>query len=147
MRSDACEKALHTVYLRYVQLTCKTGKFTCIYAASTSRRIHASARNKARKLRVNSPAVCKLTYLQFASEFTRGVIAVLAAIAGIFANNCGWFGQQISCIFARKSRQFCMLVAGKFTRVPHVKLPVKYSDIFTCSCRQFAGILREVFAA
>ena len=33
------------------------------------------ARNKARKLRVNSLAGCRLIYLQFAGEFTRGVIA------------------------------------------------------------------------
>ena len=43
-----------------------------------------------------------------------------------------------------------MLVAGKFAWVPHVKLPVKclwYSGKFTCACRQFACILREVVAA
>ena len=43
-----------------------------------------------------------------------------------------------------------MLVAGKFASVPHVKLPVKclwYSGKFTCACRQFACVLREVLAA
>ena len=43
-----------------------------------------------------------------------------------------------------------MLVAGNFAWVPHVKLPVKcpcYSGKFTCACRQFACILREVLAA
>ena len=55
-----------------------------------------------------------------------------------------------ACIFACKSRQFCMLVAGEFTWVPHVKLSVKYpvySSKFTCGCRQFACVLREVLAA
>ena len=55
-------------------LTVKTGNYTCFYVASISRRIHAIALNKARKLQVTS-AGCKLTYLQFAGEFTRGVIA------------------------------------------------------------------------
>ena len=43
-----------------------------------------------------------------------------------------------------------MLVASKFAWVPHVKLPVSclwYSGNFTCACRQFACILREVLAA
>ena len=31
-----------------------------------------------------SPAACKLTYLQFALDFTRGVLAVLPANVGIF---------------------------------------------------------------
>ena len=83
----------------HTQFTCvtcslpvKTGKFTCFYAASTSCRIHAIARNKARKLRVTSPAGCRLTYLHFAIEFARGVIAdclqlqvFLCAIADIFS--------------------------------------------------------------
>ena len=65
-----------------MQFTCstcslpvKTGQYTCFHAASTSRRIHAIALDKARKLQVTSPAWCRLTYLQFAGEFTRGVIA------------------------------------------------------------------------
>ena len=43
-----------------------------------------------------------------------------------------------------------MLVPAKLAWVPHVKLPVKcpwYSNKFTCTCRQFACILREVLAA
>ena len=43
-----------------------------------------------------------------------------------------------------------MLVAGKFARVPHVKIPLKYpclSGKFTCTCRQFAYILREGLTA
>ena len=81
----------------HTQFTCvtcslrvKTGKLTCSYAASTSRGIHAIARYRTRKSRVTSPAACRLTYLQFAGEFTRSVIAdclqlqvFLGAIAGI----------------------------------------------------------------
>ena len=43
-----------------------------------------------------------------------------------------------------------MLVAGKFSWLLHVKLPVKYlwfSGEFTCACRQGACILHEVLAA
>ena len=70
-------------------VTVKTGNYTCFYVASTSRRIHAIALNEARKLQVTSPASCRLTYLQFAGEFTCGVIAdclrlqvILCGIAG-----------------------------------------------------------------
>ena len=56
-------------------LPAKIGNYTCFYAASTSRRTHAIALDKARKLQVTSPAWCRLTYLQFAGEFTRGLIA------------------------------------------------------------------------
>ena len=51
-------------------LPVKTGKFTCVEAGSTSRRIHAIALNKARKLQVTSPAWCRLTYLQFADDLS-----------------------------------------------------------------------------
>ena len=80
---------------QYTCVTCsllvKTVKFTWFYAASTSRSIQAIARIKARKLQVTSPAGCRLTYLQFAGEFARGVIAdclqlqeILCIIGGIF---------------------------------------------------------------
>ena len=63
--------------------------------AITSRRTHAIARSKASKLWVTSPAGRRLTYLQFAGEITRGVIAdclqlqvILCEIAGSFACDC-----------------------------------------------------------
>ena len=85
-----------------MQFTCvacsllvKTGIYSSFYVASTSRRIHAIARNKAHKLRVTSPAGCRLTYLQFAVEFTCGVMAdclqlqvIMCTIASIFACDC-----------------------------------------------------------
>ena len=158
-----------------MQFTCvtysssvKTGNFTCFYAASTSRRIHKIALNKARKLHVTSAAGCRLTDFQFAEEFTRSVIAdclqlqvILRVIAGIFDSdcagiftcvcsyfclrlcgyfclrlqlflppivrvflpailvflpaNCMHFCLQIACNFDCKCKQFCMLVAGKFS--------------------------------
>ena len=74
-----CSSQVKKPHAQFTCVTCslpvKTGKYTCFYAASTSRRIHAIARNKARKLRVTSPAGCRLTYLQFAGEFTGGVMA------------------------------------------------------------------------
>ena len=103
---------------QFTYVTCsvpvKTVKFTCIYAASTSCRIHATAPCKACKLRVTSPAGFKQTYLQLTWEVTCGVMAVLSAITGIFGCNFGCFCQQNACSFASKVRQFCMLVAGTF---------------------------------
>ena len=171
----ACSSQVKRSLARFTCVTCGlpviTGKFTCFEAASTSRRIHAIAVNKARKLHVNSPAWCRLTYLQFAGEFTRVVMAdclqlqvILRGIAGFFACDCAgivscvcsYFCLRLagiftcdSSVFACRSRQFCMLVAGKFAWVPHVKLPVKYlwySGKFTCARRQCACVPREVLA-
>ena len=92
MQSDARKKAPYADYTRSVQFTCKTVNFTCIYAASTSRRIHAAARNGAHKLRVTSLARCRLIYIQLAGEFTRGVIA---ATASVFTCRFGFFSLQL----------------------------------------------------
>ena len=105
--------------MQFTCVTCslpvKRGNYTCYYAASTSRRIHAIALNKARKLQVTSPAWCRLTYLQFAGEFTRGVIAVclqlqiiLVRIAGFSACYCAGI---LSCVYS----YFCLRLAGIFT--------------------------------
>ena len=162
--------------MQFTCVTCslpvKTRNYTCFYVASTSRRIHAIALDKAHKLQVTSPVWCRLTYLQFAGEFTRGVIAdclqlqvilrgiagflpaivrvFLPAFGGYFYMRFQCFCMELVCIFACRSRQFCMLVTGKFAWVPHVKLPVKclwYSGKFTCARMQFACVLREVLAA
>ena len=103
-----------------MQFTCiicslrvKTGNYTCFYAASTSRRIHAIALDKARKLQVTSPAWCRLTYLQFAGEFTRSVIAdclqlqvILCGTAGFFAAIVRVFFPAFAVIFAFVWRVF-----------------------------------------
>ena len=97
-----------------MQLTCvtcslpvKTGNYSCFYAASTSRRLHVRARHKARKLPVTSHAGCRLTYLQFAGEFTRGVMAdclqlqvILRGIAGFLPAIVRVFFPAFAVIFA-----------------------------------------------
>ena len=107
---------------RHTQFTFSTGNLpvktvilTCIHPSSTSCRIQATARNKASNLRVTSPAACRLTYLQFAGEITRGVIpdcsqlqVILCGLAGIIACDCpGIF----SCVCS----YFCLRLAGIFT--------------------------------
>ena len=87
-------------------LPVNTGKFTCFEAASTSRRIHAIAVNKARKLQVTSPAWCRLTAVVMADCLQLQVI--LRGIAGFFACDCpGIF----SCVCS----YFCLRLAGIFT--------------------------------
>ena len=135
----------------------KTGKFTRVYAASTSRGIHVIASNKVCKLRVASPAECKLTYLQFAGEFTRGVIAdclqlqaFFCAFAGLFACDCAGTFTCDSCVSACKLHVFLLAKASNFALVPNEKLYVKYplySSKFTRGCRKVTCILREVLAA
>ena len=170
------ETHLKTHHTQFNCVSCslpvKTGKIACFYAENTSRRIHAIARHKARKSQVTSTAGCKLTFLHFAGEITRGVIAdcvqllvffsatadiVACNCAGIFACVCGYFCLRLTgiftwdfSIFACKTRQFCMLVAGKFAWVPHLKLPAKYPlywNKFTFGCKRIACILRGVLAA
>ena len=145
-------------------LPVETGNYTCFYAESTSRRMHAIALNKARKSQVTSRAWCSLTYLPFAGEFTRGVIAdclqlqvILCGIGGSFSCVCSYFYLRLVGIFTCDSSLFdCELlmflpaVARKFAWVPHVKLPVKspwFSGKYTCACRQFAWMVREMLAA
>ena len=86
--------------------------------ASTSCRTHAIARNKVRKLLKTSAAECRLTYMEFASEYTRGVIA----IAGNFVYNCGCFCLSshlflpaiLMFVFACKLLVFLPAKAGNF---------------------------------
>ena len=119
--------------LYYLQ---KAGIFTCgskhvknprrkLPALQSSRRTHKTARSKARRLRVYSPAGSSLTYLQFAGGFTLGVTTVLPEHVGTPACDCRCLGWQIACISAYKSWQFCVLVAVNFAWAPHVELPVK----------------------
>ena len=80
-------------------LSVKTGNYTCFYAASTSRRIHAMALNKARKLQVKSSAWCRLTYLHFAGEFTRGVIADCLWLQVILCGTAGFLPAIVRVFF------------------------------------------------
>ena len=103
--------------MQFTCVTCgllvKTGNYTSFYAASTSRRIHAIALDKARKLQVTSPAWCRLTYLQFAGEFTRGVMAdclqlqvILRGIAGFLPAIVRVFFPAFAVIFVCVWRVF-----------------------------------------
>ena len=114
-----CCSEVKKPHTQFTCVTCslpvKTGNYTYFYVASTSRRIHAIALNKARKFQMTSPAWCRLFYLQFAGEFTHGVIAeclqlqiILRGIAGFFACDCAGF-------FFLRLQLFCLRLAGIFT--------------------------------
>ena len=80
------------------------------YAASTSRRIHAIVRNNARKLPVTSPTWCKLTYLQFAGEITRGVIADCLQLQVLLCTIAGFLTCVGAGVFACVCSCFCLLL-------------------------------------
>ena len=112
-----CSSQVKRSLAQFTCVTCSllvnTGKFTCFEASSTSRRIHAIAVNKARKWQVTSPAWCWLTYLQFAGEFTRGVMAdclqlqvILRGIAGFLPAIVRVFFSAFAVIFACVWRVF-----------------------------------------
>ena len=128
--------------MQFTCVTCslpvKTGNYTCFYAASTSRRIHAIALDKARKLQITSPARCRLTYLQFAGEFTRGVIADCLQLQVILRGIAGFFACDCASIFSCVCSYFCLRLAGIFTCDSsvfacklHVFLPAE-ADNFAC---------------
>ena len=164
MRSDTCTKP-HT------QFTCKVYLcFTCIYASSTSGRIHVNADDKSRKLQVTSPAGCRLTFLQFSGEFMPGVKVGLPAFVGLLACKCGYFCLQLrlfwpaiarifACIcaffacncgyFRLKLRAFLPAIAGIFaceSRGNSLEFRMWNSRKITYGCRQFACILHVVLA-
>ena len=122
-----CSSQVKRPHMQFTCVTCslpvKTGDYTCFYAASTSRRLHAIAVNKARKLQVTSPAGCRLTYLQFAGEFTRGVIADCLQLQVILCGIAGFFACDCADIFCCVCSYFCLRLAG----------------ILTCDSNVFAG--------
>ena len=101
------------------------------------------------RMRSNLPAICRWIYPRYDSSiawncgyFCLQLRVFLPAIVGIFAFDCRGFCLQKQVILHDSRGQICW--------VPLVRLPVKYplcSGIFTCGCRQFACILREVLAA
>ena len=117
-------------------LPVKTGNYSCFYAASTSRRIHAIAVNKALKLQVTSPAWCRLTYLQFEGEFLRGVIEDCLQLQVIL---CG-----IASFLPAIVRVFFLAFAVNFAWVWRVFLPailVFLPVSCMCFCLQKQAIL------
>ena len=114
-----CSSQVKRSLAQFTCVTCSlpviTGKFTCFEAARTSRRIHAIGVNKARKLQVTSPAWCRLTYLQFAGEFTRGVMADCLQLQVILRGIAGFFACDCAGIFFLRLQFFCLRLAGIFT--------------------------------
>ena len=114
-----CSLQVKRPHTQFTCVTCslpvKTGNYTCFYAASTSHRIHAIALNKARKLQVTSPAWCRLTYLQFAGEFNRGVIADCLRLQVILCGIVGFLPAIVRVIFFCVCSYFCLRLAGIFT--------------------------------
>ena len=91
--------------------------------------------------RVTSPAGCSQLYLKFSAEFTRGLIANLLAIAGVFACKLHSFLPAKLSFLLTNNGRVCMSSAWK--------LSVKYllfSVNFTCSCKKVSDVLREVLA-
>ena len=145
---SACEKThVKCPHMQCSCVTCslpvETGKNIGFCLASTSTQRTREARKKIRKLRVISPAGCRLTYLQFAGDFTRGVIAdclqfqaTLCAIAGIFACDCASiflafavflpaFGGFFTCdsiVFPCSLHVFLPAMAGSFVCQSRSKL-------------------------
>ena len=106
----------------HTQFTCvtcslpvKTSTLTCFYAASTSRRVHAIAGNRARKLRVVPSAGCRLTYLQFLGEFTQTVIVDCQQLQGILCATASILACDCACFFACVSSYFWLRLVGIFT--------------------------------
>ena len=126
----------------HTQLTCvtcnllaKTSELTCIYAVSTSTRMHATALGKA----YNFTCRMQSNYLQSPGEFTRGMI-VLPAIAGILpviarisASNCGWFAAKLyvfctqeNAIFHASGGRCCLSSSCKITSKRRAMLKETY---------------------
>ena len=94
-----CKRTPYAAYLRYLQFTCKTGQFTCVYAKKTSSgHTRFACGHRQTWLvgvnlpsitgiirRVNSRARCRLAHVQFLGGFTRYLEAVNQTIAVIFA--------------------------------------------------------------
>ena len=107
-----CSPLVKKPHMQFTCVTCslpvKTGNYTCFYAASTSRRIHAIALDEARKLQVNftcmmqanSPAICRWIYPRCDSRLP------------VIAKNSAW-----NCKF------FCLRLCGYFFLCLQLFLP------------------------
>ena len=114
-----CSSQVKRPHMQFTCVTCslpvKTGKYTCFYAASTSRRIHAIAVNKACKFQVTSPAWCRFTYLQLAGDFTHGVIADCRQLQVILCGIAGFLPAIVLVFFPAFAVLFCLRLASIFT--------------------------------
>ena len=137
-----CSSQVKRSLAQFTYVTCSlpvnTGKITCFEAVCSSCRIHAIAVNKARKLQVTSPAWCRLTYLQFADEFTRGVMVdclqwqvILRGIAGFFACDCAGIFSCVCSFFCLHLAGFLTCDSTVFACKLHVFLPAQAGN-FAC---------------
>ena len=138
-----CSSQVKRPHTQFTCVTCslpvKTSNFTCFYATSTSRKIHTIALNEARKLQVTSPSWCRLTYLQFAGDFTRGCDSRLPAIAVNSVWNCrfvclwlcGYLFLGLQSFFPGFTWVMFTCVSSVFACKLHVFLPAE-EGIFVC---------------
>ena len=127
-------KKRHTLFTCVTcRLRVETSSFTSFNAASTSRRIHAVALVKARKVRVTSPVQCKLTYLQFVGELTGGAIAGCLQLHLLLCAAATTFASDGAGIFANDSSVFVCNF--------HVLVPAKAGS-FACQWRAIMHDLR-----
>ena len=102
-------------HMRCTCVTCDLSVETCkiagIYAVSPSLKIHATACNKARKLKITLLAGCNPSYLQ---------LWVLLHV------NCMYFCLQRQAILPASRGQICMSSACKIT----CKIPVLFRQIY-----------------
>ena len=145
-------------------LPVKTRKLAYFYLASTY------AKNKQPYVKkhaicnlwVTSPSRTNLTYLHFAGDTNRGVIAVLPAVVGIFACNCCFSCQQLlefspamadtlacNCdCFCLQLRVFLPAISGIFAyNSGYLCLQLRaflsaFCGIFACNCQYFCLILQ-----
>ena len=136
--------ALHAVYLHYMQFTCitcslpvKTGKFTCVEAASTSHRIHANCL----QAHVNLPEY----HGHFRSNFTCGTHANLPATSmqkcfcrqkymqptGKNTRIAGKITRQTQANIIAKAGKITHIIAGKKKLQFHTELPAIASNLLS----------------
>ena len=107
-----CSSQVKRPHTQFTCVTCslpvETSNYTCFYAASVSRRIHAIGLNKARKLQANLPAICRWIYPRCDSR--------LLAIAGNSVWNCRFFCLRLCGYFFSRVQLFLPAFGGDFYR-------------------------------
>ena len=123
--------------MQFTCVTCslpvKTGNYTCFYASSTSRRIHAIALDKSSQvarnftcmMQANLPAICRWIYPRCDSR--------LPAIAGNSAWSCRFFSCDFAGFFPAFAVIFACVWRVFFPAIP-VFLPV--SCMYFCLQKQ-----------
>ena len=102
---------------------------SCHFSRNLHAKLFTNARNKARYLRVTSLAGCRLTYQQFAGEFTRSSIAC----------SCGYFCLPLK-FFALNCQYFCFQLRVFLPEIESILRTV--AGIFVCNCEYFYLLMR-----